>query len=77
MRHRRPSPLVPFDAAPPKVVEAAKRLYQLVRSSASVGGCLPVIGTWFGFTANYPSPRSWAPDTDGALPSGPPSQHPR
>jgi hypothetical protein len=36
MRHRLPSPVPPFDLIPPTVVEAAKRLFDLVKSNTSL-----------------------------------------
>jgi hypothetical protein len=37
MRHRMPSPVRPFDLAPPHVVEAAKRLFSHLRRNGMGG----------------------------------------
>lgn len=45
MRRRTPSPIAPFDVVPESVVEAARRLFDLVSEGGSVTVSLPDLET--------------------------------
>jgi hypothetical protein len=57
MRQRLPSPLQPFDVAPPHVVEAAKRIFNTVR-----WGEIDPLGDAVSGTTEYTEPVSGAGD---------------